>query len=112
VKPRKALEALRKSIRAAAPQSTETISYRIPMFKLGSPLVAMAAFENHCGFYVMSPAVMKAHANDLTAYPTATATIRFPPGKPLPKALVTKLVLARVAEIEARAAAKKQPRKG
>lgn len=99
---RATLEKLRKVIRAAAPRATETISYQIPTFKHHGPLVAFAAFPNHCGFYVMSPAVMKAHKDELEPYDTATATIRFPIGESLPTALVKKLVKARIAENEAR----------
>jgi uncharacterized protein YdhG (YjbR/CyaY superfamily) len=99
---RAALEKLRRTIRAAAPDATEGISYRIPTFKHHGPLVAFAAFPNHCGFYVMSPAVMGAHKGELEAYETSKGTIRFPAGKPLPAALVKKLVKARIDENEAR----------
>lgn len=101
-KSRATLEKLRKTIKAAAPKATEAISYRIPTFKYHGPLVAFAAFPNHCGFYVMSPAVMEAHKEELEAYETSKGTIRFPAGKPLPAALVKKLVKARIAENEAR----------
>ena len=52
---RAALEKLRKTIKAAAPKATEVISYQIPTFKHQGMLVAFAAFEGHCGFYIMSP---------------------------------------------------------
>lgn len=93
---------LRKIIKAAAPKATELISYQIPTFKHNGALVAFAAFKDHCGFYVMSPVVMDAHKDELKAYDTATATIRFPADKSLPAALVRKLVKARLAENQAR----------
>jgi uncharacterized protein YdhG (YjbR/CyaY superfamily) len=96
---RAALDKVRKAIKAAAPGGTEGISYGIPTYKLeGRPLVGFGASRNHCGFYVMSPEVMEAHREELEAYNTSKGTIRFPATKPLPAALVRKLVRARVAE--------------
>ncbi len=89
---------LRKTIRAAAPNATEGISYHIPTFKYKGSLVAFAAFPTHCSFYVMSPAVMEAHKDELKSYDTAKGTIRFPVNKPLPASLVKKLVKARIEE--------------
>jgi uncharacterized protein YdhG (YjbR/CyaY superfamily) len=99
---RSALEKLRKTIKAAAPQATETISYQIPTFNYHGPLVAFAAFKNHCSFYPMSPAVIDAHREELKSYVTSKGTIRFPPNKPLPAALVRKLVKARMQENDTR----------
>ena len=99
---RAALAKLRKTIKAAAPKATEVISYQIPTFKHEGMLVAFAAFEGHCGFYIMSPNVLQNHAAELKEYELNKASIRFPPSKPLPSALVTKLVKARIAENEAR----------
>jgi uncharacterized protein YdhG (YjbR/CyaY superfamily) len=97
---RAALVRLRRTIRAAAPKATEVISYRIPIFRLHGMLVGFAAFENHCTFHVMSPPVMRAHAAELKGYQTGKGSIRFAVEKPLPAALVTKLVRARIAENE------------
>lgn len=91
---------LRKMILAAAPNATEGISYQIPTFKYKGPLVAFAAFPTHCSFYVMSPAVMNMYKDELKSYDTAKGTIRFPTNKPLPAALVKKLVKARIEENE------------
>ena len=100
---RTALQHLREMIRTAAPEADEAISYSLPAFKYrGHPLVSYGAATNHCSFYVMSPAVMEAMKNDLDALDTSKGTIRFSPSKPLPKALVTKLVKARIAETDAR----------
>jgi len=96
---RKALEKLRKSIRAAAPKAEECISYQLPAFRLGGRmLVAFGARANHCAFYPMSPTTVKAHEAALQGYDTSKGTIRFRADKPLPSTLVRKLVKARIAE--------------
>ena len=96
---RAALEELRATIRTAAPEAVELINYGVPMFRFaGKNLVAFAAAKHHCSFYVQSPAVMEAHAEELKGYDTAKGTIRFTPEKRLPGELVQKLVLARIAE--------------
>jgi uncharacterized protein YdhG (YjbR/CyaY superfamily) len=100
---RAALEKLRKTIRSAAPKATEGIGYAIPTFYQQGPLVSNSFSKNHCRFHLMSPALAKANEDALTSYDTTTATIRFTPDKPLPAALVRKLVKARIAENEARA---------
>jgi uncharacterized protein YdhG (YjbR/CyaY superfamily) len=99
---RDALEHLRRTIRAAAPDATEAIGYGVPAFKYrGRPLVSFGAGKDHCAFYVQSPAVMEAHAAELAAYDTAKGTVRFSAAKPLPDELVTALVRARMAETDA-----------
>ena len=100
---RAALVRLRRTMRAAAPGATEGISYGVPMLKLGGrPLVSFGYGAEHCSFYVQSPAVMRAHAAELKSYETAAGTIRFSADKPLPSALVTRLVKARIREIDGR----------
>jgi uncharacterized protein YdhG (YjbR/CyaY superfamily) len=99
---REALLDLRKTIRAAAPEATEVMSYGVPTFKYQGSLVSMGAAKNHCAFYVMSPAVMEAHSEELKAYDTSKGTIRFSPDDPLPDELVTKLVKARIAQNESK----------
>jgi uncharacterized protein YdhG (YjbR/CyaY superfamily) len=101
---RQALEALRRTIAAAAPGAVEGIGYGVPAFKYrGRPLVSFGAGKSHCSFYVQSPAVMDAHRDELAGLDTSKGTIRFAPDEPLPAALVTKLVRARIAETDAAA---------
>ena len=96
---RAALQALRRIIKAAAPKAEECFSYGLPAFRLnGRPLVAFAAWANHCAFYPMSAATLKAHGRELGNFNTSKGTIRFQPGKALPARLVRKLVKARIAE--------------
>ena len=87
---RAALEKLRKTIQAAAPQATETISYQMP------------AFKDHCSLFPMSGKVIEDHREELEPYYTRKGTIRFHADKPLPAALVTKIVQARIEENAAR----------
>ena len=96
---RAALEELRKTIRAAAPNAEECISYQLPAFRLdGKPLVAFGASGNHCAFYPMSGTTVEAHRDELKGYKTSKGTIRFRADSPLSATLVRKLVKARVAE--------------
>jgi uncharacterized protein YdhG (YjbR/CyaY superfamily) len=96
---RAALEKLRKTIRALAPNAQECISYQLAAFRLdGRPLVAFGATANHCAFYPMSSTTVQAHKDDLKDYDISKGTIRFQADKPLPVALVRKLVKARIAE--------------
>ena len=95
---RAALEALRATVRRAAPGAQEVLSYGVPAFKQGKLLVSYGAAKNHCSFYVMSTAVVDAHAAELAGYKLGKGTVQFDPASPLPPALVTKLVQARLAE--------------
>lgn len=97
---RAALENLRKAIKAAAPKAEECISYQIPAFRQNGMLVSFGAAAKHCAFYVMSSSTIEAHKEELKDYDTSKGTIRFQPDKPLPAALVRKLVKARIAENE------------
>jgi uncharacterized protein YdhG (YjbR/CyaY superfamily) len=96
---RAALEKIRKTIRAAAPQAEECISYGLAAFRLnGRPLMAFGAWANHCALYPMSSRTVKAFQDQLEGFAASKGTIRFTPEHPLPVALVRKLVKARVAE--------------
>jgi uncharacterized protein YdhG (YjbR/CyaY superfamily) len=97
---RSALARLRKTIKAAAPMANESISYQIPLYKHRGHLVAFKATGDRCVFVVMSPALIRAHAAELKGYKLGKASITFSASKPLPAALVTKLVKARIVENE------------
>jgi uncharacterized protein YdhG (YjbR/CyaY superfamily) len=86
----------------------ETIGWQMPMFKYQGMLVGFAAFQEHCSFFPMSAVLVEAHMDELAAYDTSKGTIRLKPGKPLPAALVKKLVKERIKENEAKAATRKQ----
>jgi len=93
------LEKLRKLIHDVAPDVEECISYGLAGFKLrGRPLVYFGAWANHCAFYPGSSALAKSLHRELKHFETSKGTIRFTPDKPLPNALVKKIVKARVAE--------------
>ncbi len=96
---RTALEKLRKTIRTAAPKAEECISYGLAAFRLnGKPLVGFGASAKHCAFYPMNGSTVAAFQEELKNYDTSKETIRFAASKPLPAALVRKLVKARIAE--------------
>jgi uncharacterized protein YdhG (YjbR/CyaY superfamily) len=102
---RRALQALRKQIRDAAPGATECISYGLAGFKLdGKMLIWMGAASGHCALY--PGAIVGRFADELTSYETSKGTIRFQPGKPLPASLVRKLVKACIAKGGARSRAR------
>ncbi|MGC2108561.1 MAG: DUF1801 domain-containing protein [Candidatus Korobacteraceae bacterium] len=96
------LKKVRSAIRAAAPaDATETISYGIPAFKYHGTLVWFAAFSNHCSLFPTA-AVIDEFQDELKGFPTSKGTIHFPIDKPLPAALIRKLVKARVAQVESK----------
>jgi uncharacterized protein YdhG (YjbR/CyaY superfamily) len=98
---RSTLIKIRATIRSVVPpEATEAISYGMPTFRYKGPLLGYAAFPNHCGLYPMNPAVIEAFKSELKNFPTSKGTIRFPVDKPLPAALVKKIVKARIADNE------------
>ena len=97
---RVALERLRKTIRAAAPKAEECISYGIAAFRHHGMLVGFGATKTHCAFYLMSASTLDDFREDVDGLDVSKGTIRFQPAKPLPAALVRKLVKARIAENE------------
>ena len=97
---RSTLNKIRAAIRSAVPpEATETISYGIPAFKHKGVLVWFAAFSNHCSFFPTA-SVIEAFKDELKAFSTSKGTIQFPTDKPLPAALVKKMVKLRVEQIE------------
>ncbi len=99
---RSTLNKVRAAIRTAVPPgTTETISYGIPAFKHNGVLMWYAAFANHCSLFPTG-AVMEAFKKELKGFATSKGTIQFSTDKPLPIALVKKLVKARVAQSASR----------
>lgn len=99
---RSTLKKIRAAIRSAAPAgTTETISYRIPAFKYKGILVWFAAFSSHCSLFPTA-SVIEAFKNELKGYSISKGTIQFPTNKPLPAALVKKMIKVRVAQIESK----------
>ena len=97
--PRAALEKLRETIRSAAPQATETISYQMTAFKThGRFLVSYAAFKDHYSLFPASDAVKDACGEKLTRYLSGKGTIRFEWDERLPVTLVKKIVKVRIQE--------------
>jgi uncharacterized protein YdhG (YjbR/CyaY superfamily) len=100
---RAALQALRETIAAAAPEAVDTISYGMPAFRYhGRALVAYAAFRAHCSLFPMSSALIEAHRYELGGFATAKGTLRFTPDRPLPSDLVERIVRERMAQIDSR----------
>jgi uncharacterized protein YdhG (YjbR/CyaY superfamily) len=97
---RSTLTKIRAAVRDAAPrEATEAISYGMPTFKYKRYLVWFAAFSNHCSLFPTA-SVIESFKKELEGFSTSKGTIHFPVDKPLPAALIKKLVKARVAEIE------------
>jgi len=96
---RSAVQELRRTIRAAAPEATELISYQMPAFRShGQFLVSYAAFKNHYSLFPASEAVVAGLGEELTPHLSGKGTIRFRADDPIPSALVTKIVKIRFAE--------------
>ena len=97
---RSTLNKMRATIRSAVPKdAVEIISYGIPAFKQKRVLVWYAAFSNHCSLFPTA-AIIEKFKNDLKPFSKSKGTIHFPTDKPLPTALIKKLVKARVAQAE------------
>jgi uncharacterized protein YdhG (YjbR/CyaY superfamily) len=105
------LKKIRLTIKEAAPEATEKISYQIPTFYLKGNLVHFAAFKNHIGFFPTSSGVEK-FKDELSVYELSKGTIRFPLGKPIPYNIITKITMFRVEENLGRAKTKKKEKHG
>ncbi len=100
---RSVLVKMRAVIRSAVPpEAVETISYRMPAFKHKKVLVWFAAFSNHCSLFPTA-GVIAAFKDELMSFSTSKGTVHFPMDKPLPVALIRKLVKERVKQSETRA---------
>jgi uncharacterized protein YdhG (YjbR/CyaY superfamily) len=101
---RAALQKVWKAIKLVIPEAQEGVSYGLPAFLLnGKGVAALSASKQHCSYFPMSGRVVASLAKELKSYDTSKGTIRFLPNKPLPTALIKKLVKARLAEIKGHA---------
>jgi uncharacterized protein YdhG (YjbR/CyaY superfamily) len=91
------LQAVRATIKAAAPGAEERISYRMPAFALNGNLVYFAALKNHIGFYPTSSGI-EAFKDELSGYEGTKGSVKFPINQPLPMELISKIVKYRVAQ--------------
>ena len=107
----RALNRVRKTIRKAAPNARETISYRIPAFTLEGYLVYFAAWKHHIGFYPASAGITK-FKKELSKYQVAKGSVRFPLDEPIPLDLIGRIVKFRARENLQRAAAKSTKKSG
>jgi uncharacterized protein YdhG (YjbR/CyaY superfamily) len=101
---RAALQRLRKTIHSAAPGAEEVISYAMPAFRQDGILVYYAAFKDHCSFFVGSVVVARRFAAEAKPFDAGKGTFHFTPERPLPAALVRRVVKARIEENAARRA--------
>ncbi len=93
----KILQELRATIKAAAPDSEEKISYQMPTFFMNGNLVHFAAFKKHIGFYP-TPSGIEAFQKELSVYDGAKGSVQFPIDEPMPLKLIRRIVKFRVAE--------------
>jgi uncharacterized protein YdhG (YjbR/CyaY superfamily) len=102
---RTAMESLRQAVRAAAPEATEVISYKMPAMRShgGQFLVSYDAYKNHYSLFPSTDGMIRELGDELAPYLAGKGTIRFPADRPIPVDLVTKIVKIRVAENAARA---------
>jgi uncharacterized protein YdhG (YjbR/CyaY superfamily) len=94
------MDVLRAAIKAGAPEATEVLAYKMPAFRShgGQFLVSYDAYRRHYSLFPASEAVVEALGDEIAPYLAGKGTIRFPAGQPIPAALVTKIVMIRVAE--------------
>ena len=97
---RERIEAIRRTVAAAAPMATESIAYQMPAFRShgGQFLVSFAAWKQHDSLFPASEAVVEALGDELTPYLAGKGTIRFPADRPIPADLIARIVAVRVAE--------------
>ncbi len=103
------LQAIRATVKAAAPEATEKISYQMPTFEQKGNLVYFSAGKNHIGFYP-TPGAIVAFKDELSVYKGAKGSVQFPLDKPLPLELISRMVKFRV-EANLKKAALKSPKR-
>ena len=97
---RAVMEQLRSTIRSAAPDATEVISYNMPAFRLdGRFLVSYEAFKRHYSLFPWSDAMVEELGDEMRPYAVGKGTIRFPADEPIPLDLVTRIVAIRIREV-------------
>jgi uncharacterized protein YdhG (YjbR/CyaY superfamily) len=99
------LQKIRLTIKKAAPDAQETISYQIPTFKLHGTLISFAAFSKHIGLYP-APSGSERFNRELSAFRASKSTVRFPLDKPVPYGLITRIVKLRVKANQEKASSK------
>jgi len=98
-----ALEQVRDAIRKAVPKAEESISYKIPTYKVnGDPVLYFAGWKRHYSLYPASGLLLEAFQNDLGPYEIKKSTIRFPLAEPVPVRLIERIAKFRAKEIAAR----------
>lgn len=102
----KSLQQMRAIVREVAPDAKEVLKYRMPTFVLQENLVHFAAFDKHIGFYP-TPSAMAAFSSDLKDYAHAKGSVQFPLNRPVPFALIKRMVQFRVKEVRAKARTKR-----
>ena len=98
---RDSLARVRDIIREIAPDCTERVSYRIPIFRLQKDLVGLSVSKDHCSLHTMSPPLLKAMADDLKGVKVSGATLHFTSDAPLSRELIEKIVRERMKELTA-----------
>lgn len=97
---RSTLAALRSSILEVVPDAEQVISYRVPAFRVGGKTIAgFAAFKDHLSYLPFSGSVLAQLGDELTGYTMTKSALHFPVDRPLPKALVRKLIAVRLEEV-------------
>jgi len=99
------LQQIRATIRAAAPDAVEKISYQMPTFAQNGNLVHFGAFKSHIGFYPV-PTGIDAFKDELAVYKQGKGSVQFPLDQPMPLDLITRIVRFRVQENLTKAQAK------
>ena len=107
-KQRAALQSLRETVAAAAPEAVDTISYAMPAFRYhGRALISYDAFKAHCSLFPMGSEIIERNADKFAAFSTTKGTLHFTPEHPIPKDLIELIVRERMAAIDARKAARR-----
>ncbi len=99
---RRVLQSLRAQVTRLVPDAVETMSYGMPVFKLGGqPLLWFAGWKAHCSIYPLTDSFLAAHADELSGYRRTKGSLHFTPDAPLPESLVEKIVRARESDLAA-----------